>query len=233
MVTHFIVGIVKSRPTQRAADKWDSARFLSLFLASSFIRLPSQVLSRPLAANADRWLAKSKNIQRLVLKIMRTRFVTTILLALIISACSSATQAPLPTETLQPTVEPTSTKLPATFTSTPEPENTSTPEINSNTETAISDWEGLPIMPEAKDGEPAGLGYLYSVKVTVEEAEKFYMEQMELDGWTLSDRQTSETSLFGGPSTILDFQRDSEAVNIMLIFSTNNNHTMVLLSVKP
>ncbi len=166
----------------------------------------------------------------MVLKIMKTRFIAITLFALIISACSSATQAPVPTATLTPTIEPTFTKIPATF--TPTPENTSTPEANSNTETDSSDWEGLPIMPEAENGEPAGLGYLYSANVTVEVAEKFYLEQMELDGWTLSNRQTSETSMFGGPATILDFQRNNEAVNIMLIFSTNDNYTMVLLSVK-
>jgi len=38
----------------RAADKWDSARFSSLFAALSFFRLPSRVLARPLAANAHR-----------------------------------------------------------------------------------------------------------------------------------------------------------------------------------
>ena len=46
------------RPTKRAADKWDSARFSSLFLALSFLRLPSRVYARPLAANASRWCAK-------------------------------------------------------------------------------------------------------------------------------------------------------------------------------
>ena len=41
----------------RAPDKWDSARFLALFLASSFSRLPSRVSARPLAGNASRWAA--------------------------------------------------------------------------------------------------------------------------------------------------------------------------------
>jgi len=49
------VSITKRNPTKRAADKWDSARFSSLFLASSFVRLSSRVASRPLAANANRW----------------------------------------------------------------------------------------------------------------------------------------------------------------------------------
>ena len=34
--------------TQRAADKWESARFSSLFLALSFSRLISRVSARPL-----------------------------------------------------------------------------------------------------------------------------------------------------------------------------------------
>ena len=163
---------------------------------------------------------------------MKTRFVAIILLALFISACSSATQAPLPTETLQPTIEPTFTSLPPTF--TPEPKNTPTftptSEVNSSMGTPIPNWEGLPVIPNANEGKPAGFGYVYSVNVTVEEAEQFYMEKMVADGWVLSNRQTSETSMFGGPATILDFQRDNEAVNVMLIFSTNDNYTMVMLT---
>jgi len=41
-------------PTQRAADKWESPRFRSIFLASSFFLLSSRIQSRPLAANASR-----------------------------------------------------------------------------------------------------------------------------------------------------------------------------------
>jgi hypothetical protein len=60
------------------------------------------------------------------------------------------------------------------------------------------------------------------------------MKKMESDGWTLSKRQTSKTSMFGGPATILDFQRDNEEVNVMLIFSATDNVTMVMLTqVKP
>jgi hypothetical protein len=167
---------------------------------------------------------------------MHTRFVTAILLVIILSACSSATQVPLSTETLQPKIEPTFTQLPPT--STPEPENTPTitptSETNSSLGTPIPDWKGLPVIPGANEGKPAGFGYIYSVNVTVKEAEKFYMEQMELGGWALSNRQTSETSMFGGPSTILDFQRNNEEVNIMLIFSASDNYTMVMLTqVKP
>jgi len=47
---------MKNGLTQRAADKWESARFSSLFLALSFFRLSSRVSARPLAANASRWV---------------------------------------------------------------------------------------------------------------------------------------------------------------------------------
>ena len=49
------IGWRSVRLTKRAADKWDSARFSSLFLALGFFRPISRVLARPLAANADRW----------------------------------------------------------------------------------------------------------------------------------------------------------------------------------
>jgi hypothetical protein len=215
-----------------AVDKWVRTTFLALV----FSRFDGESTLPPQAVNAHRWLANTKNTQRMVLKIMSTRFVAIILLALIISACSSATQSPLLTETLQSTIEPTFTQLHPAF--TPEPENTPTfvptNETKSSMGTPIPDWEGIPLIPGANEGEPAGFGYIYSVNVTVEEAEKFYIEKMESEDWTLFNKQTSETSMFGGPSTILDFQRNNEEVNIMLIFSSTDNFTMVMLTqVKP
>ena len=163
---------------------------------------------------------------------MYSRIIIAMLLVLVLSACSSAIQAPLTTETPQPTVTLTFTAVPPT--STPEPQNTATltPTIGTESDmgTPASGWEGIPVIPGANEGEPAGFGYLYSVNVTVDEAEQFYMEAMESDGWTLSNRQTSETSMFGGSATILDFERDGEAVNIMLIFSSTDGFTMVMLT---
>ena len=43
-----------SRPTQRAADKWDSPRFLAVFNASAESCSQALSASRPLAANANR-----------------------------------------------------------------------------------------------------------------------------------------------------------------------------------
>ncbi len=47
-----------SRLTQRAADKWDSARFLAFFLVLSFPRFPAESQPSHLSANASRWAAE-------------------------------------------------------------------------------------------------------------------------------------------------------------------------------
>jgi hypothetical protein len=44
----------------RAADKWDSARFLSLCLALGLYCSRALSTLRPLAANAGRWVALGK-----------------------------------------------------------------------------------------------------------------------------------------------------------------------------
>jgi len=51
---------VNCRPTQRAPDVWESARFRSFFLASSFSLLPGRVHARPHAGNANRWVAQEQ-----------------------------------------------------------------------------------------------------------------------------------------------------------------------------
>ncbi len=47
--------MVKTGLTQRAADKWESARFQAVFNASVGFRFRAGSASRPLAANANRW----------------------------------------------------------------------------------------------------------------------------------------------------------------------------------
>ncbi|MGE5027444.1 MAG: hypothetical protein ACM3JK_03125 [Betaproteobacteria bacterium] len=47
--------IEAERPTQRAADGWESARFTGIFLALGFFC--SQAVFSPAAANANRWAA--------------------------------------------------------------------------------------------------------------------------------------------------------------------------------
>lgn len=112
---------------------------------------------------------------------MSVRLGATVLLSLILSACSLVPQTPIPTETLKPTVKPTITGSPATSTATFEPEDmrilTPSREPTYSMGTPIPDWEGLPIMPDANVGGPAGFGYVYSVNVTIDQAEEFYRKK--------------------------------------------------------
>ena len=161
---------------------------------------------------------------------MYIRYVTTVLLISIFSACSSATQSPLPTETSQPVIEPTFAELPATFSSEPEKIPSTTPTINAKMGTPIPDWEGIPVMSGAIKGEIVGFGYIYWINVTVEEVEAFYTEQMDVNGWSLYNRQTNVISWYGHATT-LEFKRghDSEVVEIMLVINTEDKSIMVAI----
>jgi len=92
---------------------------------------------------------------------MHTRIVKTILIVLILSACSSTTQAQLPAETLQPATEPTFTEFPATS----EPKSTSIP--SSTTESTISGGMTGTVLKITFPFEPAPPGYLVNIRSKV------------------------------------------------------------------
>ena len=49
----------KAQLTQRAADKWDSARFQAFFVSLSFFRSQAESTPAHLSANASRWVLSS------------------------------------------------------------------------------------------------------------------------------------------------------------------------------
>ena len=49
-----------SRPTQRAPDWWESARFQALYVAWSWFRQNGVISSHPPAGNAHRWAVRSE-----------------------------------------------------------------------------------------------------------------------------------------------------------------------------
>ena len=58
-----VLGSVNAcRLTMRAADKWESARFQAVCVASSFFRFRALLPLRPLAANAGRWAAAEMDL---------------------------------------------------------------------------------------------------------------------------------------------------------------------------
>ncbi len=170
-----------------------------------------------------------------------------VLILLLLPACSPAqppvqmtpTLAPvgisstplqgLQTATSSPTV-PMQTPSPVTPTASPQNTTAGFPTATVVFSTPIPDWKGIPIMPGANEGEPAGLGYLYSINLALADVEKYYQDTMQSAGWSLIKRQTSEKSMLGGPAVILDYQKDEQAWNLLLISSTTNQYTIVSLT---
>src|SRR5687768_15793368 len=95
---------------------------------------------------------------------MNFRYIALIMLVLTLSACSSAAQKPLSTESPQPTVKPTFTQLPITF--TPEPESTPsfTPTIDTPaTETLVTGSVNQTVLNFKFPFEPT-IGYIVDIK---------------------------------------------------------------------
>jgi hypothetical protein len=158
---------------------------------------------------------------------MRRAMVAVIALcAAMILSCSSTTQMPLATTIPASTDTPLPT---ATPTGPPEPTPTSGAESDTMG-TPVPSWEGLPVMPGAIEGRPAGLCYVYSIGVSTEEVETYYWEQMTARGWQLFKRQSSETGLFGGSAVVLDFARNRERANVIMAFSISDDYTVVMLT---
>jgi len=110
------------------------------------------------------------------------------------------------------------------------PKPTAAPSGTRTMGTPVALWDGLPVMPGATEGSPAGPSYIYSIKVSVPDAEAYYQRQMSDGGWKLADRQTSDTSMFGGPAVALEFTRGDKIADVLLVFSTKDNYTIVALT---
>lgn len=85
-------------------------------------------------------------------------------------------------------------------------------------------------MPGEFGGKPVGPSYLYAVSVPVADADAFYQKAMTAAGWSLVRRETGQSPMFGGPSVVLDFTRSGVRANVMLVFATQEQYTMVLLT---
>ena len=115
---------------------------------------------------------------------------------LVITLASCSTFVPQPTET--PT--PTGTSLP-TSTNTPEPTPTPTiaptrtpiPPTETSSEPVLpipsgnpsSEWEGIPIMPNALAGQGDIKGYSFTINASPDEIQKFYETELAKLGWNM------------------------------------------------
>ncbi len=150
---------------------------------------------------------------------MKTIGKAILLSVLVIALASCNTFAPQPTET--PT--PTETSLP-TSTNTPEPTNTPTKTPVPPTETPSapdlpmpsgqpsSEWEGIPVMPNAIAGEGDSKGYSFTINATPEEIQKFYEKELGKLGWNMFASGQGTTN-----AILLIFMKDASTLSVSII----------------
>lgn len=76
----------------------------------------------------------------------------------------------------------------------------------------ITNWEGIPVMPNAIAGDGDSQGYTFTIKATPEEVQKFYEKTMSKLGWNMfaSGQGTTEAIL-------LIFMKGSDTMTISII----------------
>jgi hypothetical protein len=141
-----------------------------------------------------------------------------VLLVLILSACS------------QPAETSTAVSVTNAVPATPVLDQTAIAAPTKKIGTPVPGWEDIPIMPGAYDPELAEMVYLYTVDTPVDQVEEYYQAKMDVNGWTLTNRQEMDAGPTGGPSTVLDFQKNDKLLNIMLVNLVEKNATSVILS---
>ena len=147
-----------------------------------------------------------------------------ILGSLILAACSlQAEPSSLPVE---PAMTGQSTPLPE-LDQPPDVPSTSTPVRSIGT--PVPGWENIPIMPGAYDSELEDMVFLYRVDIPLDEVEEYYQIKLDVNGWTLTNRQDMTVNP-SGPAAILDFQKEELLLNIMLVALEEENTTAVILS---
>lgn len=150
---------------------------------------------------------------------MKTIGKAILLSILVIALASCSSFAPKPTETPMPT----ETSLP-TLTSTPEPTNTPTKTPVPPTETSSvpvlpmpvgkpsSEWEGIPVMPNAIAGEGDSKGYSFSINASPDEIQKFYEKELGKLGWNMFASGQGTTD-----AVMLMFMKDADLLSVSII----------------
>ena len=152
-------------------------------------------------------------------------------LILVLASCSSI--APKPTET----PVPTETSLP-TLTSTPEPTNTPTktsaaPPTEKPTALVLptpsgkpsSEWEGIPIMPNAIAGEGDSTGYSFTINAETEEIQNYYEKELGKLGWNMFASGQGTTD-----AVFLIFMKGAGTLSVSIIPQTDGIMYVLLVN---
>ena len=80
----------------------------------------------------------------------------------------------------------------------------------------VTEWNGIPVMPQATAGEEVTGLYSYKATATNEEATAFYETQLQTLGW---EKQVEEK----GETTLLYYVKDQQGVTITITPADNNS----------
>jgi hypothetical protein len=174
-----------------------------------------------------------------------TKYLTLSILILFILACSTVTQPFKDVQNLAGTAESFATSMPVetlralaseipieTLQALPSSVPTfealasALPDIGNYFDpqgTPVSEWNGIPVMPQATAGQEFAetKSYSYKVDATSKEVEEFYAAELEKLGWS---------TLFSVPGSdsaaVLSFQKENQFLTITI---TNATGTMVVM----
>lgn len=170
----------------------------------------------------------------------RTKYISLIVLVLFLLACNTVTQpfnqardlagtaqsiaTAMPIQTLQSLATQISTQVPAeTFQALPslvpslEAFASQIPDIGNffNPQgTPVSEWKGIPVMPQATAGQEFAESSIYSFKVdaTIEEIQQYYKTELEELGWQSFFNMPSDS---GGSVQV--YQKEGNVLTITIV----------------
>lgn len=152
-----------------------------------------------------------------------TKILSLSFLLLFILACSTLTQPFNQAQELAATAQSLATAMPVetlksmvTQMPTFEAQGTGLPNFEGyfNPEgTPVSEWKGIPVMPQATAGQefPENSTYSYKVNATVEEAQEYYKTELEKLGWS------STFTMPGNENVAVQmFQKDNNLLTVTI-----------------
>lgn len=170
----------------------------------------------------------------------RTKFISLTILVLFVMACNAVTQpfnqarelagtaqsiaTAMPIQTLQSLATQISTQVPAeTFEALPsmvpslEAIASQLPDLGNffNPQgTPVSEWKGIPVMPQATAGEEFAESSIYSYKVdaSIEEVQQYYKTELEELGWQSFFNLPSDSS-----GSVQVYQKEGSVLTITVI----------------
>jgi hypothetical protein len=159
---------------------------------------------------------------------MNKFFISFVLLSIFTASCSG----PAPTEISLPvqvvTLPPTQTMTAVpTFTNTPE-QPTQTPDVIAAmlpSGAPDSEWNGIPIMPGAINGEGDAQGYTFTIQSDAGSIQQFYQAQLANLGYDLFATGQSDEN----KPVMLMFMKDASIVSVSIF---THEDLMVVLIVK-